>query len=121
MPLVGQVETRNLEDREEQGYAQAFRQGGKGHDEHGGQQLPARNADQAGNILQNRAPGGGQLIRGKRGEAPLPMGSGRGIAAGGRHASNDSRGGPPCRLSTWERVWVWGAWGAAPTALSRQA
>src|ERR1700678_2640890 len=104
MTLVGQVETRNLEDREEQGHAQAFRQGGKGHDEHGGQQLPACYADQAGNILQSRAPGGGQLLRGKRGEAPLPMGSGRGIAAGGRHASKDSRGRSPCRLSTWERV-----------------
>src|ERR1700683_944123 len=104
MPLIGQGETGYMQDGEEQGYAQAFREGGKGHDEHGGQQLPARSADQAGNILQNRAPGGGQLIRGKRGESPLPMGSGRGIGAGGRHASNDSRGRPPCRLSTWEQV-----------------
>jgi len=41
MTLIGQVETRYLQDGEEQGYPQAFRQRGEGHDDHGGNQLPA--------------------------------------------------------------------------------
>jgi hypothetical protein len=36
MALVGQIETGYLQDGEEQGYAQAFCQGSKRHDEHGG-------------------------------------------------------------------------------------
>ena len=58
MALVGQVETGYLQDGEEQGYAQAFCQRGEGHDEHGGEQLPAGNLDQAGNVLQEGAFGG---------------------------------------------------------------
>ena len=91
MALIGQVETGYLQDGEEQGYAQAFGQRGEGHDEHGGEQLPARNLDQAGNVLQKGAFGSRQLVGGKRGESPLPVGSGSGVAAGDRHASNDSR------------------------------
>ena len=66
MTLIGQVETGYLQDGEEQGYAQAFCQRGEGHDDHGGEQLPARNLDQAGDILQEGSFGGRQLAEGDR-------------------------------------------------------
>src|ERR1700735_3958549 len=99
MTLIGQVETSYLEDGEEQGYAQAFCQRGDGHDDHGGDQLPAGNLDQAGDVLQEGSFGRRQLAQGNRG-----MGSR--FAAGDGHGSNDSRGRVRWRLSTWARVWV---------------
>ncbi len=100
MTLIGQVETSYLKDGEEQGYAEAFCQRGDGHDDHGGDQLPAGNLDQAGDVLQEGPFG-------RRGESPLsPLGPlllGSGFAAGDWHGSNDSRGRVRWRLSTWAR------------------
>src|ERR1700722_9524426 len=104
MTLVGQVEPGYLQDREEQGYTEAFGQRGEGHDEDGGEKLPARCLDQAGQVLQKGTFGGRQLRGRKRGESPLPVRSGSGFAAGDRHASNDSRAGVGWRLARGEQA-----------------
>src|SRR5258708_9211539 len=99
MTLIGQVETGYLQDGEEQGYAQAFCQRGDGHDDHGGDQLPAGNLDQAGDVLQEGSFGRRQPAQGNRGMRT-------GFAAGDWHGSNDSIGRLRWRFSTWAQAWV---------------